>query len=60
MVPVGKHNSYASRALLRRFSNFSAFAFCVRLFDVALWVEDNRLGLADSFTSARQEYIKER
>ena len=47
MVLVGKHNSQASRTILRRFSNFSAFAFCVRLFDVALLVEDNRLGLAD-------------
>src|SRR5215472_4658982 len=60
MVLVGKHNSYASRAVLRPFPSFCAFAFCIRLPDVALLVEDNRLSLADSFASARQEYINER
>ena len=60
MVLVGKHDSYASRAVLRSFPSFGAFAFGVRLFDVALLVEDNRIGLADRFAGARQEYINER
>ena len=59
MVLVGEHNSRASRAILRCFSNFSAFAAWA-FSDVALLIEDNRLSLNDSFASARQKYIKKR
>src|SRR5262249_15894320 len=57
---VGKDDSDASYAVLRRCCGFFAFALRRGLFDVAVLVEDDGLGFADGFSGARQEYLDDR
>src|SRR5262249_2917949 len=57
---VGKDDSYASHAVLRRRCGLPAFAFGVGWLDVAVLVKDDGLGFADGLSGARQEYVDDR